>query len=54
MATVMIVDPIDVKEAREILGLTQVQAGVAVGNVRSETISRWVHIPVKESTDSEK
>ena len=45
MATVMIVDTIDVKEAREILGFTQVQAGVAVGNVRSETISRWERSP---------
>ena len=45
MATVMIVDPIDVKEARAILGFTQVQAGIAVGNVRSETISRWERSP---------
>jgi len=45
MATVMIVDPVDVKEAREILGFTQVQAGIAVGNVRSETISRWERSP---------
>lgn len=45
MATVMIVDPQDVKEARKILGFTQVQAGVAVGNVRSETISRWERSP---------
>ncbi|MCK4825404.1 hypothetical protein KA005_57180, partial [bacterium] len=33
MATAMIVDPIDVKEARHILGFTQIQAGVALGNV---------------------
>lgn len=45
MATVMIVDPLDVKVAREILGFTQVQAGIAVGNVRSETISRWERSP---------
>ena len=45
MATVMIVDPVDVKEARQILGFTQVQAGIAVGNVRSETISRWERSP---------
>ena len=43
--TVMIVDPTDVKEARLILGFTQVQAGVALGNVRSETISRWERSP---------
>ncbi len=41
MATVMIVDPKDMKEARAILGFTQVQAGVALGNVRPETVSRW-------------
>ncbi len=41
MATVMIVDPKDMKDARNILGLTQVQAGVALGNVRPETVSRW-------------
>ena len=43
--TVMIVDPTYVKEARLILGFTQVQAGVALGNVRSETISRWERSP---------
>jgi len=41
----MIVDPIDLKEARHILGFTQVQAGVALGNVRSETVSRWERSP---------
>lgn len=45
MATVMIVDPIDVKEARHILGFTQIQAGVALGGVRPETISRWERSP---------
>ena len=45
MATVMIVDPKDVREARTILGFTQVQAGVALGNVRPETISRWERAP---------
>lgn len=43
--TMMIVDPTDVKEARLILGFTQVQAGVALGNVRSETVSRWERSP---------
>ncbi len=43
--TVMTVDPTDVKEARLILGFTQVQAGVALGNVRAETISRWERSP---------
>ena len=41
MATVMIVDPKEMKEARTILGFTQIQAGVALGNVRPETVSRW-------------
>ena len=41
MATVMIVDPKEMKEARNILGFTQIQAGVALGNVRPETVSRW-------------
>ena len=41
MATMMIVDPKDMKEARNILGFTQVQAGVALGGVRPETVSRW-------------
>lgn len=41
MATVMIVDPKDMKEARNILGFTQIQAGVALGGVRPETVSRW-------------
>jgi uncharacterized protein (DUF2384 family) len=48
MATVMIVDPKDVREARNILGFTQVQAGVALGNVRPETISRWERTPGNE------
>ena len=43
--TMMIVYPADVKEARLILGFTQVQAGVALGNVRSETVSRWERSP---------
>ena len=43
--SMMIVDPTDVKEARLILGFTQVQAGVALGNVRSETVSRWERSP---------
>ena len=41
MATVMIVDPKEMKEARNVLGFTQIQAGVALGNVRPETVSRW-------------
>lgn len=41
MATVMILAPGDVKEARDILGLTQLQASVALGNIRPETVSRW-------------
>jgi uncharacterized protein (DUF2384 family) len=48
MATVMIVDPKAVREARNILGFTQVQAGVALGNVRPETISRWERTPGNE------
>lgn len=41
MATTMVVAPHEVREARRILGLTQMQAGVAFGGVRPETISRW-------------
>ena len=41
MATVMVVAPDEVREARQILGLTQLQTGVAFGGVRPETISRW-------------
>jgi len=41
MATVMVVAPDDVREARQVLGLTQIQAGIAFGGVRPETISRW-------------
>jgi uncharacterized protein (DUF2384 family) len=41
MATVMVVAPDEVREARLVLGLTQVQAGIAFGGVRPETISRW-------------
>lgn len=41
MATMMLVDPKEVKEARSILGFTQIQAGIALGNVRPETVSRW-------------
>jgi uncharacterized protein (DUF2384 family) len=37
----MVVAPDEVREARHVLGLTQVQAGVAFGGVRPETISRW-------------
>lgn len=48
MATVMIVDPKAVREARDILGFTQIQAGVALGNVRPETISRWERTPGNE------
>ena len=48
MATVMIVDPKDVRKARNILGFTQIQAGVALGNVRPETISRWERTPGNE------
>ena len=48
MATVMIVDPKDVRKARNILGFTQVQAGVALGNVRPETVSRWERAPRNE------
>lgn len=45
MAAVMIVKPIDLKEARHILGFTQIQTGVALGSVRPETISRWERAP---------
>jgi len=45
MATVMVVNPEDVRQARNILGLTQLQAGVALGNVRPETVSRWERAP---------
>ncbi len=41
MATVMVVAPDDVREARHVLRLTQIQAGIAFGGVRPETISRW-------------
>ena len=41
MAAVMIVDPKELKKARKILGFTQIQAGIALGNVRPETVSRW-------------
>lgn len=41
MATVMVVSPDDVRKARHVLGLTQIQAGVAFGGVRPETVSRW-------------
>lgn len=41
MATVMVVAPDDIREARQVLGLTQIQAGIAFGGVRPETISRW-------------
>jgi len=41
MAVVMIVDPKELKKARKILGFTQIQAGIALGNVRPETVSRW-------------
>jgi len=41
----MIVDPKDMKEARNILGFTQIQAGVALGGVRPETVSRWERAP---------
>ncbi len=41
MTTMMLVDPKDMKKARNILGFTQIQAGVALGHVRPETVSRW-------------
>ena len=41
MATIMVVSPDEVREARHVLGLTQLQTGVAFGGVRPETISRW-------------
>lgn len=41
MATIMVVAPNDVREARHVLGFTQLQLGVAFGGVRPETISRW-------------
>ncbi len=41
MATIMVISPDDVREARHVLGLTQLQTGVAFGGVRPETISRW-------------
>ena len=45
MATKTIGDPGDLKKARHVLGFTQIQAGVALGGVRSETISRWENSP---------
>ena len=41
MTTVMAVSPKDVREARHVLGLTQIQLGAAFGGVRPDTISRW-------------
>jgi len=41
MVTVMVVAPDNVREARQVLSLTQLQAGIAFGGVRPETISRW-------------
>jgi len=45
MAAVMIVDPKELKKSRNILGFTQIQAGIALGYVRSETVSRWERAP---------
>ncbi len=45
MVTVVIVDPKELKKARNILGFTQIQAGVALGNVRPGTVSRWERVP---------
>lgn len=45
MAAVMIVDPKELKKARNILGFTQIQAGITLGNVRPETVSRWERAP---------
>lgn len=41
MTTVMCVSPKKVREARKVLGFTQLQTGRAFGGVRPETISRW-------------
>jgi len=41
VTTVMAVAPKDIREARHVLGLTQIQLGAAFGGVRPETISRW-------------
>jgi len=37
----MIVDPKDLREARNILGFTQEQAGVVISGVSQGTISKW-------------
>lgn len=42
---VAVVSPDEVREARHILGLTQLQTGQAMGGVRPETISRWERAP---------
>ncbi len=41
MATVKNNNPKDLREARNILGFTQIQAGIVLGNVGPETINRW-------------
>jgi uncharacterized protein (DUF2384 family) len=46
----MIDNPIDLKEARHILGFTQIQAGAALGGVRPETINRWERAPRNKRT----
>lgn len=48
MATVMMLAPEDIREAREILGMTQLQVSVALGNIRPETVSRWERSPEDE------
>jgi len=41
MASFMVAAPDEVRQARHILGITQLQAAQAFGGVRPETISRW-------------
>lgn len=48
MSTVMILSSDDVKEARDILGMTQLETSVALGNIRPETVSRWERSPKNE------
>ena len=46
----MIVDPQGLREARNILELTQKQAGVALGGVSQGTISRWERSQINEQS----